>query len=100
MNNTKQTKNRFSSALRTVRRARGLRQEAFSLNSRRTYLRTLGRGLKAPTLNKVDELSQVLNCHPLTVLTLAYLTSYDSQTAAVLLARVTEEIDALGEKWC
>lgn len=98
MNNTKQPKNRFSSALRTVRRARGLSQEAFSLTSSRTYVSTLERGLKAPTLNKVDELSQVLNCHPLTVLTLAYLTIYDSPTVAALLARVAEEINALGEK--
>ena len=59
-------------ALRTVRKARGLSQEAFSDVSSRTYLNTLERGLKSPTLNKVGELCEVMEIHPLTLLALAY----------------------------
>ncbi|WP_082887451.1 helix-turn-helix domain-containing protein [Bordetella ansorpii] len=59
-------------ALRQIRKARGLSQEAFSDVSSRTYLSSLERGLKSPTLSKLEELCNVLEVHPLTLLTLAY----------------------------
>lgn len=59
-------------ALRIIRKARGLSQEAFSDVSSRTYLSSLERGLKSPTLNKLEELCEVMGVHPLTLLTLAY----------------------------
>ena len=65
--------NSFSQALKTARRARGLSQEAFSQVSSRTYVSTLERGLKTPTISKVDELAEVLDMHPLTLLTLSYM---------------------------
>ncbi len=55
-----------------TRKARGLSQEAFSDVSSRTYLSSLERGLKSPTLKKMDELCGVMGIHPLTLLTLAY----------------------------
>ncbi len=63
---------RLAAALRTVRKARGLSQEAFSDVSSRTYLSTLERDLKSPTLKKLAELCEVMEIHPLTLLTLAY----------------------------
>ncbi len=63
---------RLAAALRTVRKARGLSQEAFSDVSSRTYLSTLERDLKSPTLKKLGELCEVMEIHPLTLLTLAY----------------------------
>lgn len=65
-------KNSFPAALKTVRKARGLSQEAFSDVSSRTYMSSLERGLKSPTLSKVAELCEVMDVHPLTLLTLAY----------------------------
>lgn len=41
-------------------KARGLSQEAFSDVSSRTYLSSLERGLKSPTLNKIEELCEVM----------------------------------------
>lgn len=66
------TKLRLAAALKTVRKARGLSQEAFSDVSSRTYLSTLERDLKSPTLKKLAELCEVMEIHPLTLLTLAY----------------------------
>jgi transcriptional regulator with XRE-family HTH domain len=80
-------------ALKTVRAARGLSQEAFSDVSSRTYLSTLERGLKSPTLNKLAELCEVMQIHPLTLLTLAY--AGDGDDAERLLARVRQELDVL-----
>ncbi|MEN1584919.1 helix-turn-helix transcriptional regulator [Pseudomonas aeruginosa] len=59
-------------ALRRIRKARGLSQEAFADVSSRTYLSSLERDLKSPTLNKLTELCEVMEVHPLTLLTLAY----------------------------
>jgi transcriptional regulator with XRE-family HTH domain len=55
----------------------------------RTYVSALERGLKSPTLPKVDALSGVLGLHPLTLLAL----SYGSSLADIenVLARVGSE---------
>ncbi len=77
-------------AIKTVRAARGLSQEAFSDVSSRTYLSTLERGLKSPTLNKLAELCEVMQIHPLTLLTLAY--AHEGVHTEQLLAQICEEV--------
>lgn len=64
--------NNFAHALRHIRKAKGVSQEAFALTSSRTYVSTLERGLKSPTLSKIDDLAEVLGVHPLTLLMAAY----------------------------
>jgi transcriptional regulator with XRE-family HTH domain len=86
--------NKFSKALREMRVARGLSQEAFSLVSSRTYVSSLERGLKSPTLLKVDALAEVLEVHPLTLLTLAYVGN-KPKSADVLVERVLNELRGL-----
>ncbi|HFQ5888246.1 helix-turn-helix transcriptional regulator [Pseudomonas aeruginosa] len=84
-------KHSLATAIRTVRKARGLSQEAFSDVSSRTYLSSLERGLKSPTLNKLAELCEVLEVHPLTLLTLAYA-GVSTHKADQLLAQVRQEL--------
>lgn len=86
-------KNSFPAALRTLRKSRGLSQEAFSEVSSRTYMSSLERGIKNPTLSKVDELCEVMQVHPLTLLALAY--GLDAKGADKLLARVQRELAGL-----
>ncbi len=87
-------KSSIAAALKRVRKARGLSQEAFSDVSSRTYLSSLERDLKSPTLNKLAELCEVMEIHPLTLLTLAY--AGDGQRKAdQLLSRVRQELEAL-----
>jgi len=86
-------KHSLGQAIKTVRAARGLSQEAFSDVSSRTYLSTLERGLKSPTLSKLAELCEVMRIHPLTLLTLAYAT--ETGQAEQLLAQVREELGAI-----
>ncbi|EPK3466778.1 helix-turn-helix domain-containing protein [Pseudomonas aeruginosa] len=84
----------LAKALKTVRKARGLSQEAFSDVSSRTYMSTLERDLKSPTISKLDELCEVMEVHPLTLLTLAY--AGDSERKAEqLLAQVRQELEAV-----
>ncbi len=80
--------------MKTVRKARGLSQEAFSDVSSRTYLSTLERDLKSPTLHKLTELCEVMEIHPLTLLTLAYAGD-STHKAAQLLAQVCQELEAI-----
>ena len=69
-------------------------QEAFSDVSSRTYMSTLERDLKSPTISKLAELCDVMEVHPLTLLTLAYAGDSTNQ-ADELLARVRQELEAL-----
>ena len=86
----------FPRAFRTARVAVGIPQEAFDTVSSRTYVSILERGVNAPTLRKIDELVRVLGLHPLTVLTLAYLSSPSSEEVSKVHERVATEIASLG----
>ncbi|HMN14860.1 helix-turn-helix domain-containing protein [Aeromonas caviae] len=86
----------LAKALKTVRKARGLSQEAFSDVSSRTYMSTLERDLKSPTLNKLAELCEVMGVHPLTLLTLAYAGD-STRKADELLAQVRRELEEVGD---
>ncbi|QIL69115.1 helix-turn-helix transcriptional regulator [Diaphorobacter sp. HDW4B] len=89
-------KHTLSEALKTVRKARGLSQEAFSDVSSRTYMSSLERDLKSPTLNKLAELCEVMEVHPLTLLTLAY--AGDLRRTDPLLERVRQELEMVTKK--
>lgn len=86
-------KHDIGQAIKTVRAVRGLSQEAFSDVSSRTYLSTLERGLKSPTLSKLAELCEVMQVHPVTLFTLAY--AGDSDQAERLLTQVRQELAAI-----
>ena len=87
-------KDSLATAIRTVRKARGLSQEAFSDVSSRTYMSSLERDLKSPTMHKLAELCEVMEVHPLTLLTLAYAGD-SAQRADQLLAQVRQELEAV-----
>jgi transcriptional regulator with XRE-family HTH domain len=87
----------LATALRTVRKARGLSQEAFSDVSSRTYMSSLERELKSPTLNKLAELCKVMQIHPLTLLALAYAGDSTSKTDQ-LLVQVQQELESILNK--
>ena len=87
-------KHTLSEALKTIRKAQGLSQEAFSNVSSRTYMSSLERDLKSPTLNKLAELCEVMAVHPLTLLTLAYA-GEDMRRAERLLVQVRQELEAV-----
>ena len=67
----------FGLALRQLRKSSGKTQEDFAVVSSRTYLSTLERGKKSPTIDKVEALSVLLDIQPLTLLTATYLLKND-----------------------
>ncbi|TCG03664.1 hypothetical protein BZM27_46660 [Paraburkholderia steynii] len=60
-------------ALKQLRKITDVTQEDFGLVSSRTYISTVERGLKSPTLGKIEQLAAVLGVHPLALLTVAYM---------------------------
>ena len=92
MHTSQHPTNNFPAALKDARTSLGLAQEAFSLASSRTYVSSLERGIKSPTLSKIDTLADVLGIHPLTLLTLAYLQDRRMESAEALMARVAQEL--------
>ena len=89
--------NQFGAALRAVRLARGLAQEDFAQYSGRTYVSEVERGLKQPTLQKIDDLAVPLEIHPLTPIVLAYLKHWDMRSCEALLAQVRNELGEIIE---
>lgn len=84
----------FGLALRHVRGHRRLTQEDFSEISSRTYLSTLERGLKSPTLEKIDQIAARLDVHPLTLLAEAYLIKEENSDFESLFDRIRNELEA------
>lgn len=85
---------RFGAGLQMARKCRGLTQEDFSVVSSRTYLSSLERGKKSPTISKLEELASVLNLHPLSLLALAYAPDND-QERSELFALVAAEVQLI-----
>lgn len=81
----------LASALKTIRNARGLTQEDFSNVSSRTYLSTLERGLKSPTIDKMQALAEVLDVHPLTIMALTFTTA-ENCSVDELLTKIKREL--------
>lgn len=88
-------KDAFGAALKKVRTFKRLTQEDFSNVSSRTYVSTLERGLKNPTLDKIEDLACVMGIHPLTLITLAYMVERNNIDSAELLSLVVNELDQI-----
>lgn len=84
----------FGAVLRMAREKKGLSQEAFSDVSSRTYVSAIERGLKNPTLDKIDQLSSQVGVHPLTLM-LATFAKRDGVAPAELMQRAELELASL-----
>lgn len=82
-------------ALKQVRRAKGLTQEDFSEVSSRTYVSTLERAIFSPTIEKIDDISNFMNIHPLTLITLAYLNKDKKMNIDKLEKLIRDEISMI-----
>ena len=84
---------RFGTGLQRARKSRQLTQEDFSVVSSRTYLSSLERGIKAPTITKIDEIATVIGIHPLSLIAYAYLPSSSAERER-FWATIAAEIDS------
>ena len=71
-------------ALRLLRKMRCMTQEDFSDVSSRTYVSSVERGMKSPTVEKINQLAGELQVHPASLLALAFCDENLSDTKTVL----------------
>lgn len=88
-------KNDFPTALKRAREFTKRTQDDFDLVSTRSYVSLLERGLRSPTLTMVETLAEVLDLHPLTVLSLAYMTRQSRAANEKALAQVAAEVSTI-----
>ncbi|MCS4065482.1 helix-turn-helix domain-containing protein [Pseudomonas putida] len=86
-------KQAFGQALRRTRAARGLTQEAFADVSSRTYMSTLERGIKSPTLDKLVEIAARMDVHPLSLLTEAFRLAEGEDDIEMIFSRIRSDLD-------
>jgi transcriptional regulator with XRE-family HTH domain len=87
-----ETKTAFGQAFKQIRKYRSLTQEDFSDVSSRTYISIIERGEKAVTIEKLEELANSLNVHPVTLLALTYAQSKENKNWAEVLEQVQYEL--------
>ena len=75
--------------------ARSPTQEDFSDSSSRTYLSSLERKLKSPTLDKLAQLAAVLRVHPVTLVALSTLAAPEMRRVMELLTLLDRELGSL-----
>lgn len=82
----------FGIALKQIRKDRNKTQEDFGIVSSRTYVSTLERGLKSITIEKLEELADVLEIHPMTLLAYAYLLKNEACDINELFDKLKSEL--------
>ncbi|VAW80227.1 hypothetical protein MNBD_GAMMA12-37 [hydrothermal vent metagenome] len=59
---------------------------------------SLERGIKSPTLEKIDAIAETLQIHPLALLALAYMSPKNKTQMDKLLTKVTKQVESILEK--
>ncbi|AZE47742.1 Transcriptional regulator, PbsX family [Pseudomonas chlororaphis] len=78
----------FAQALKKLRTRRGLTQERFALATSTSYMSQLERGLKNPTLEKVEHLAAIMDIHPASLLIQCYLERSSCEDIELLFEKI------------
>lgn len=81
----------LAKAIQSIRKAQNLTQEDFGIVSSRTYLSSLERGLKSPTVDKLDEIARVMGVHPASVVLIAYAIKSGNENQVETIDLIAEE---------
>jgi transcriptional regulator with XRE-family HTH domain len=87
-------KQAFAIALKHLRKTKHCTQEDFYDVSSRTYISALERGLKSPTLDKLEDIASVLQVHPATLVLAAYMEK-EGTSMELLFERIREDLKDL-----
>lgn len=91
-------KTALAHVLRSARKLKRLTQEDFALVSSRTYLSSLERGLKSPTIDKLEEIASVLGSSPAALLLAAEIMRSDSHPDDVKKSVLDEALRLSGRQ--
>ena len=78
-------------AIRKIRISRAVPQEG--LGPSQSYVSDVERGMKSPSIEKIDDIATVLGVHPVTLLAYAYVQA--GVPASDLLERIHSELSKL-----
>ncbi|GAD65106.1 MULTISPECIES: helix-turn-helix domain-containing protein [Pseudomonadaceae] len=79
--------------IKEIRQSRGLPQEG--LGPSQSYISAIERGKWKASLEKLEQIADILSLHPTTLLLLAYLKQDPSLDARTLTAQIQAELGAL-----
>lgn len=85
----------FAKALKNLRKKKELTQEDLSEYSSRTYISSLERAIKSPTLDKIDEISEMMDIHPLELLILTYKYASPRKSINKVITKILSNIESL-----
>lgn len=78
--------------IRDIRQSRGLPQEG--LGPSQSYISAIERGKWKVSLEKLEQIAEILSLHPTTLLLLAYLRKDPSLDAQMLIAQIQAQLDS------
>ena len=78
--------------MRDIRQSRRLPQEG--LGPSQSYISALERGKWKASLDKVEQIAEILSLHPMTLLLLAYQRKDPSLDTSALITQIQAELDA------
>lgn len=90
-----ETRKGLAKALKSLRKQKGLTQEDFSEYSSRAYISLLEREGKSPTLDKLDEISEMMGIHPLELLILTYKYASPRKSINKIIVNILGNIENL-----
>ena len=90
----------IATAIKTIRKIKGLTQDDFGVVSSRTYLSSLERGLKSPTFDKLDDIAKVLDTHPAVIVLFAYALQQQPIEREAMIDEVSEVTRRLCASCC
>ncbi|EPW3014787.1 TPA: helix-turn-helix transcriptional regulator [Pseudomonas aeruginosa] len=87
-------KRALGTVLKSYRLKRNFSQEC--LGPSQAYISNLERGRWSPSLDKIEQMSDVLGVHPASVILAGYLSIADGKSTEELLERIRGELGELG----
>lgn len=82
----------FANALKKLRKRRKLTQEDFVSVTSRGYMSQLERGMRSPTLDKVEDLAAVMSVHPASLVIASYLEAWPFEDIESLFQQIQSDL--------
>lgn len=85
----------FGKALRQARKNLRMTQAEFTQNSSRTYFSNLERGLKCPTLDKVNQLANTMNISFASLMVITLMHFKNEHDVDIVMRDIRAELESL-----
>lgn len=87
-------KRALGASIRSYRLKRGIVQEG--MGPSQTYISNLEAGRWSASIDKIEQMAEVLGVHPASIILAGYLSSGDSSSSDEVLERIREELREIG----